>query len=155
MDLAWLDHAYFREEIDKLTRIIFDVRRDRFEVRGAKGTDYEWEVLEQIEIQLDHLCMMNDQLIQFDIKERLNEIYTMAETLFKIKTGKLEENSNYIKYDADYEYYDYDLHNQEDNEYNNFCTINISNESNNIKKKKTKTNKTKKNQKSKVAINSM
>ena len=34
---------------------------------------------------------MNDELVQFDIKERLTELYTMAETLFKIKTGKLEK----------------------------------------------------------------
>mmetsp|Transcript_4647 Transcript_4647/g.5552 ORF Transcript_4647/g.5552 Transcript_4647/m.5552 type:complete len:188 (-) Transcript_4647:397-960(-) len=55
MDLACLDHSYFNEELDKLKRIIFDVKRERFERKGAQGTDYEWQVLEQIEIQLDHL----------------------------------------------------------------------------------------------------
>jgi hypothetical protein len=104
MDLACLDHSYFREELDKLTRLIFDVKRERFEVRGAKGTTHEWNVLEQIEIQLDNLCILNDELVQFDIKDRLNEVYTMAETLFKIKTGKLADDFIPVTEDMMYEF---------------------------------------------------
>lgn len=152
MDLACLDHAYFREEIDKLTRIIFDVRRDRFEIKGAKGTDFEWHVLEQIEIQLDHLCSINDQLIMFDSKERLNEIYTMAETLFKIKTGKLEQSIEYLNDDASHDYYDYGDQDEEDHTYFDFCSVNIANESLNSKKKRSKTNKNKRNQKKKTVV---
>lgn len=107
MDLACLDHSYFNEELDKLKRIIFDVKRERFERKGAQGTDYEWQVLEQIEIQLDHLWMLNNQLIQFDIKERLTELYNMAETLFKIKTGKLTDEFSDLIDDCSY---DYDSH---------------------------------------------
>lgn len=116
MDLACLDHAYFHEELHKLTKLIVDVKRERFERRGAQGTDHEWNVLEQIEIQLDNLCIMNDELVQFDIQQRLNEIYTMAETLFKIKTGKLEKEF-VPAVDPEYEYTNYDVYNAEYEDY--------------------------------------
>lgn len=116
MDLACLDHAYFHEELEKLTKLIVDVKRERFERRGAEGTDHEWNVLEQIEIQLDNLCILNDELVQFDIQQRLSEIYTMAETLFKIKTGKLEKE--FVPYvDPNYEYTDFDVYNAQYDEY--------------------------------------
>lgn len=108
MDLACLDHAYFREELQKLTRLITEVKREKFEARGAKGTAHEWQVLEQIEIQLDNLCILNDQLVQFDIKQRLEEVYSMAETLFKIKTGKLEPDFTPPIDDQEYEFMDFD-----------------------------------------------
>jgi len=113
VDLACLDHAYFHEELHKLTRLIFDVKRERFEIRGAKGTDHEWQTMEQIEIQLDNLWIMNDEMVQFDIKERLNELYNMAETLFKIKTGKLDDAIIPVIEDQNYEYTDFDQYNQE------------------------------------------
>lgn len=112
MDLACLDHAYFNEELQKLTRLIFDVKRERFEVRGAKGTDHEWSVLEQIEIQLDNMWILNDQLVQFDIKDRLTEVYNMAETLFKIKFGKLTDDFIPVTDDM-YEYTDFDNYQEE------------------------------------------
>lgn len=113
MDLACLDHSYFHEELQKLTRLIFDVKRERFERRGATGTDHEWSVLEQIDIQLDNLWILNDELVQFDIKDRLNEVYGMAETLFKIKTGKLENDFVPVYEDQMYEFTDFDANNQE------------------------------------------
>lgn len=120
VDLACLDHAYFQEEMDKLTRLLIDVKRNRFEVRNAKGTTHEWATLRQIEIQLDYLYAENEDLIQFDIKQRLDEVYTMAETLFKIKTGKLSNDfgaeGEHLLYDENcYDGYD------EYNEYDDYC----------------------------------
>lgn len=112
VDLACLDHAYFQEELEKLTRLLVDVKRQRFEVRNAKGTDHEWTVLGQVEIQLDNLYLDNEDLMQFDIKQRLEEVYTMAETLFKIKTGKLENNADYLIFS--------DINNQEYDQYGEY-----------------------------------
>jgi len=117
MDLACLDHSYFHEELKKLTRLIVEVKRDRFERRGAQGTSHEWNVLEQIEIQLDNLCYLNDELVQFDIKDRLNEVYTMAETLFKIKTGKLEDEFIPQLGNNEYEVTDFDPSNNDYQDY--------------------------------------
>lgn len=52
-------------------------------------------------------------MVQFDIKERLNELYNMAETLFKIKTGKLDDAIIPVIEDQNYEYTDFDQYNQE------------------------------------------
>lgn len=119
VDLACLDHAYFQEELEKLTRLLIDVKRERFEVRGAKGTSHEWTVLGQIEIQLDNLYIENEDLMQFNIKQRLDEVYNMAETLFKIKTGKLgddfmadQEALLYDENDYEDDYYDDQYYNE-------------------------------------------
>ena len=106
IDLACLDHAYFQEELEKLNKLAIDVKRERFEVRNAKGTNHEWAVLKQVEIQLDNLFVENEDLIQFDIKQRLEDVYSMAETLFKIKTGKLEKEQLINDEDQYYDEYD-------------------------------------------------
>jgi len=104
-DLSCLDHSYFAEELERLRRVLFDVKRERFEIRGAKGTDHEWSVLQQVEGQLESTCIQNDNLVQFDANQRLYDIYTMAETLFKIKSGKLidsheeDDDTTYFRFD--------------------------------------------------------
>ena len=90
-DFGCLDHFYFSTEFRKLKRLADETRRERFEKRLSKGTDYELAVFNYIFGLIEDLDWSNQQMEQFDPNQLLGQMTDFAETLLKIKAGKLPE----------------------------------------------------------------
>ena len=91
-DLACLDHAYFAPEIKALAHLLRQVKADRFDRKGATGSELEWSVFRHLESEVAALERSNKKLELFDPNERTQLLYAFTETAYKLKAGTLQHH---------------------------------------------------------------
>lgn len=111
MSLDCLDHGYFKQEIAKLLRLVYELEVSRFKQRNSKGTPSEWRALQGIRSRLETLKLENESFVRFIPEAMLDEVYCLSEDIDNLKIGiiprKYEEKQE-VQYYDDYSDEDYD-----------------------------------------------
>ncbi|CDW85793.1 UNKNOWN [Stylonychia lemnae] len=79
--LDGLDHKFFDDVILDLIRLRIKVQEQKFEIRGAKGTDEDWYELQSYKEEIECLQVSNKRLERFEPFERLQRIHNLNEKL--------------------------------------------------------------------------
>ena len=82
-----LDHKFFDDVIVGLVQLRTKVQEQRFEVRGASGSDEEWTQLQKIKKTIEALKKSNNRFEMFEPYERLRKIQGIEEELNRILRG--------------------------------------------------------------------
>ena len=90
-----LDHTYFLEELKKLLQMTNEVESDLFKrrVRHRDGTEVDRLCLLQVRERALDLQFACQQFQQFDPNFMLTQVHELSELLFKVKSGKINEEA--------------------------------------------------------------